>query len=275
MLMETDSLFYRLFSEKPKLVFELLGEKPPRSPYTFGSYEIKQTSLRVDGILEPRSPNSPIIFIEAQGYRSRQNKFYSSFFAKIFMYLHNYEPPNDWRAVILFTQRKYDQGIPLHYQDFINSPRLQRIYLDEMSPETRDRSLETSLIQLFGLDQQSAFDRATEILHQTQQQTLDPPEQQRVLEWLITVFVHKFPKLSREEIKQMLGTKADLKKTRFYQEVKEEVAEAAKAEAREELLIRTIPMLLKAGVSITEIAKQLEIPLKKAKAIAQSPETEG
>jgi predicted transposase YdaD len=183
------------------------------------------------------------------------------------MYLHNYEPPNDWRAVILFTKRKYDQGIPIHYQDFINSPRLQRIYLDEMSPETRDRSLETSLIQLFGLDQQSAFDRATEILHQTQQQTLDPPEQQRVLEWLVTVFVHKFPKLSREEIKQMLGTKADLKKTRFYQEVA--------AEAREELLITTIPMLLKAGVSIAEIAKQLEIPLKKAKAIAQSPETEG
>jgi predicted transposase/invertase (TIGR01784 family) len=265
--METDSLFYRLFSEKPKLVFELLGEKPPRSPYTFGSYEIKQTSLRVDGILEPRSPNSPIIFIEAQGYRSRQNKFYSSFFAKIFMYLHNYEPPNDWRAVILFTKRKYDQGIPIHYQDFINSPRLQRIYLDEMPPETRDRSLETSLIQLFGLDQQSAFDRATEILHQTQQQTLDPPEQQRVLEWLITVFVHKFPKLSREEIKQMLGTKADLKKTRFYQEVA--------AEAREELLITTIPMLLKAGVSIAEIAKQLEIPLKKAKAIAKTLEAEG
>jgi Protein of unknown function (DUF2887) len=60
--METDSLFYRLFKEKPKLLFELLGEKVPRIAYTFGSYEVKQTSLRGDGILEPvRSPKSPKI----------------------------------------------------------------------------------------------------------------------------------------------------------------------------------------------------------------------
>ncbi|NJR71578.1 MAG: DUF2887 domain-containing protein [Synechococcales cyanobacterium CRU_2_2] len=51
--METDSLFYRLFQEKPKLIFELLGEKVPRTIYTFGSYEIKQTSLRADGVLQP------------------------------------------------------------------------------------------------------------------------------------------------------------------------------------------------------------------------------
>jgi predicted transposase YdaD len=41
--METDSLFYRLFKEKPKLLFELLGEKIPKTIYTFGSYEVKQT----------------------------------------------------------------------------------------------------------------------------------------------------------------------------------------------------------------------------------------
>jgi predicted transposase YdaD len=47
--METDSLFYRLFEEKPKLLFELLGEKPPRTTYSFGAHELKQTSLRTDG----------------------------------------------------------------------------------------------------------------------------------------------------------------------------------------------------------------------------------
>ena len=60
--METDSLFYRLFSEKPKLLFELLREKAPRTTYTFGSHEIKQTSLRTDGILQPKSLSSPIVF---------------------------------------------------------------------------------------------------------------------------------------------------------------------------------------------------------------------
>jgi predicted transposase/invertase (TIGR01784 family) len=258
--METDSLFYRLFSEKPKLIFELLGEKPPRTTYTFSSYEIKQTSLRADGILEPNAPTSPIVFIEAQGYRSDKNKFYSSFFTKIFAYLHEYEPPNDWRAVILFTHRKHDRGVPIHYQDFVTTGRLQRVYLDEMPPEMRDRSLETSLIQLFGLDKQSAFDRATTILRQTQQQTADAIEQQRVLEWVVTVFVHKFPKLSREEIKAMLGTKAELKKTRFYQE------------AQEEAFMKAIPALIEAGMSISEIAKRLEIPVKQVKAIAKQGE---
>ncbi|NJM45967.1 MAG: DUF2887 domain-containing protein [Alkalinema sp. RU_4_3] len=69
--METDSLFYRLFEEKPKLLFELLGEKPPRTTYSFGAHELKQTSLRTDGVLKPRSAKRPIFFLEAQGYPDR------------------------------------------------------------------------------------------------------------------------------------------------------------------------------------------------------------
>jgi predicted transposase/invertase (TIGR01784 family) len=134
-----------------------------------------------------------------------------------------------------------------------------------MSPELRDRSLETSLIQLFGLDKQNAFDRAAEILRQTQQQTADAIEQQRVLEWVVTVFVHKFPKLSREEIRTMLGTKADLKKTRFYRESHEE----GKEEGKEELLMAIVPTMLKAGISIEEIAQQSQISIQQVKAIAK------
>ena len=131
--METDSLFYRLFKEKPKLLFELLGEKIPKTIYTFGSYEVKQTSLRSDGILQPlRSTKSPIFFLENQGYLDRKNEFYPSFFTKIFLYLRDSKPPNDWRAVIMFTKRKYDPGVPIHYQDFVVTDRLQRIYLDEL-----------------------------------------------------------------------------------------------------------------------------------------------
>jgi predicted transposase/invertase (TIGR01784 family) len=256
--METDSLFYRLFKEKPKLVFELLGEKPPRTTYTFGSYEIKQTSLRADGILEPKSTKSPIVFVEAQGYRDRKNEVYPSFFAKIFMYLRNETPVNDWRAVMVFTKRGYDPGLPIHYQDFLITDRLQLVYLDELPDEMTDQSLEVSLIQLIGLDKQSAFDRASIILQQTQQQTADAAEQQRVLEWVVTVFVHKFPKLSREDIKAMLGTKAELRKTRFYQEIQEET------------LAQVLPLILRSGLSIQEIAKETKIPVKKIKEVAKN-----
>jgi predicted transposase/invertase (TIGR01784 family) len=267
--METDSLFYRLFSEKPKLLFELLGEKVPRTSYTFGSHEIKQTSLRADGILLPRSPKSPIVFVEAQGYLDRKNEVYPSFFAKVFMYLRDQTPVNDWRAVMLFTKRKFDPGVPIHYQDFLITQRLQLVYLDEMASAIEDQSLEVSLIQLFTMKRPLAFDRAKVILEQSQQQTSDAIEQQRVLEWIVTVFVHKFPKLSREEIKTMLGTKAELKKTRFYQEIQEEEREVGKEEGKEEVRMTVIPMLLKAGISAEEIAQQLNISLKQVKAIAK------
>ncbi len=267
--METDSLFYRLFSEKPKLLFELLGEKAPRTTYTFGSYEIKQTSLRADGILLPKSANSPIVFVEAQGYRDRKNEVYPSFFAKIFMYLRDQTPVNDWRAVMLFTERKYDPGIPIHYRDFLITQRLQLIYLDEMPSAIDEQSLEVSLIQLFAMKEKLAFDWAKAILQQAQTENSDAIEQQRVLEWIVTVFVHKFPKLSREEIKTMLGTKAELKKTRFYQEIQEEVGEAAKEEGKEEVLMAAVPMGLQAGLSVAEIAKRFNLPVSRIKAIAK------
>jgi predicted transposase YdaD len=63
----------------------------------------------------------------------------------------------------------------------------------------------------------------------------------------------------------MLGTKAELKKTRFYQEIQEEVSEAAKDEVR----LTAIPMLLKAGVAVGEIAQQLDISVEQVKAIAK------
>ncbi len=259
--METDSLFYRLFSEKPKVLFELLGEKAPKATYTFGSYEIKQTSLRADGILLPQSIKSPIAFVEAQGYLDRKNEVYPSFFAKIFMYLRDQTPVNDWRAVMLFTQRKFDPGLPIHYQDFLVTGRLQVVYLDELPAAIADQSLEVSLIQLFSMKKPLAFERAKAILEQAQTENSDAIEQKRILEWIVTVFVHKFPKLSREEIKTMLGTKAELKKTRFYQEIQEEEREAT--------MMIAIPMLLEAGVVAEEIGRKFSISVEQVKAIAK------
>jgi predicted transposase/invertase (TIGR01784 family) len=185
------------------------------------------------------------------------------------MYLRDQTPVNDWRAVMMFTERKYDPGIPIHYRDFLITQRLQLIYLDEMPSAIDEQSLEVSLIQLFAMKEKLAFDRAKAILEQAQTENSDAIEQQRVLEWIVTVFVHKFPKLSREEIKTMLGTKAELKKTRFYQEIQEEVGEAAKEEGKEEVLMAMIPMLLKARISIEQIAEQCNISVKQVKAIAK------
>jgi predicted transposase YdaD len=59
----------------------------------------------------------------------------------------------------------------------------------------------------------------------------------------------------------MLGTKAELKKTRFYQEIQEET--------QKEVRLTVIPMLLKAGIGVGEIAQQLKIAVEQVQAIAK------
>ncbi len=46
--MKTDSLFYRLFQERPELAFELAGwPVPAGGRYTLRAEEVKQTSFRL------------------------------------------------------------------------------------------------------------------------------------------------------------------------------------------------------------------------------------
>jgi predicted transposase YdaD len=99
------------------------------------------------------------------------------------------------------------------------------------------------------------------ILDQTYQQTSDVAEQHRVLEWILTVLVHKFSKLSREEIAAMLGVTRELRETQFYRDVKQE--------GKEETLAQTIPMLIQGGFSVEEIADRLKITTEQVRQFAQ------
>ncbi|MBW4621500.1 MAG: Rpn family recombination-promoting nuclease/putative transposase [Cyanosarcina radialis HA8281-LM2] len=161
--MQTDSLFYEIFQTDPSLVFELIGQPSARNvTYSFASQEIKQTSFRIDGILVPPlyATDLPIVFVEVQGYRDTKNVLYSSLFGQIFLYLHDYQPVNDWQAVLIFTKRSLDPGLPHQYRVFASSPQFHRIYLDELDRAT-DLSLGLSLLQLIGLSAQSASERAS------------------------------------------------------------------------------------------------------------------
>jgi predicted transposase/invertase (TIGR01784 family) len=225
--MKTDSLFYRLFSDSPELVFELIGETPPTTAYTFGSQEVKQTSFRLDGLMIPpeRSPNAPIIFIEVMGYRD--DTLYFRFFAEIFLYLKTFTPANNWRAVLLFSQQSLDPGLSIHFQDFDPNFRLRRIYLDQLPTETTNQSLELGILQLIGCQTQTTPQRARELIQRSHQEMTTAADQQRIVELILTILVYKFPTLSREDIQYMLGLD-ELKQTRFYQEVKQEGREEGK-----------------------------------------------
>ncbi len=100
--MTADPLFYEIFKEIPELFFELIGQ-PEKDPsiYKFSAPEIKQRSFRLDGLLlTPENyPREPIYFIEAHSYKD--DNFYNQLFAKIVLYLTQYQPANeDWYAVL-------------------------------------------------------------------------------------------------------------------------------------------------------------------------------
>lgn len=264
--MKTDSLFYEIFQTDPSLVFDLIGRPPERNvTYRFASQEVKQTSFRIDGILVPptEATDLPIVFVEVQGYRDSRNVLYSSFFSQIFLYLHDYQPLNDWYAVLIFIKRSLDPGLPRHYRIFEGSSQFQRIYLDELN-EATDLSLGLSLLQLIGLEGDVVPERGRKLISRTYQEIREVEDRQKFIELIETVFVYKFPSLSREDIETMLGL-SELKQTRVYQEALEEGREEGRQEGRQEGELRgklaAVPLLLKAGLTAEQIAEQLQVDL--------------
>lgn len=222
--MKTDSLFYRIFVTSPAAFFDLIGTPNPNAAdYRFTSQEVKQTSFRIDGIFTPppNSPHLPLYFIEVMGYRDRKGDLYPGIFSEIFLYLNSYRPANDWRAVLIFTQHRFDPGLPLHYQDFNSSSRFRRIYLDELPPETANQSLELGILYLVGIPSDAAPNQARQLIARAQQEVPDRSTQQQIIELIQTVLVYKFPTLSTQEIEAMLGL-GELKQTRVYQEALQE-----------------------------------------------------
>lgn len=252
--MKTDSIFYKVFQTAPETFFELIGETDPRTVnYAFGSQEVKQTSFRMDGIFlpPPRLPGFPIFFVEAQAYRDKPGEnFYFRFFGEIHLYLKTYQPQNDWRAAVIFTEKRFDPGIPAQYSEYENNPRVQRIYLNRLSPEVGDRSLGLGILQLLGMTQKQAPERGRALIDRTRQELTDVTTQQNFIELIETIFVYKFPKLNSLEVARMLGL-GDLKQTRVYQE--------AEQAGEEKILKAVVPLLLGNGMTVEQIAAHLNV----------------
>src|ERR1019366_8624948 len=102
--METDSFFCQLFKQLPETLFQLIGLPGERArAYRFDSVEVKKP-LRIDGLFLPNSDDLPLYFLEVQFQRSA--KFYANLFAKVFSFLEENDPGQDWRAVAIFESRR-------------------------------------------------------------------------------------------------------------------------------------------------------------------------
>jgi len=213
--MKTDSLFHELFRRWPALALDLAGLDPAAAPrYAFRSEELKQTALRLDGLLAP-DPDSddPFVFIEVQF--QPDESLYRRLFAELFLFLHRAPRPRDWRALVLYPDATVER-IPLGYAGLLTLPAVRRVCLDQLDAEAR-ATPGWDLLQLIVTPTDHAAVRAKALLQAA------PAEPGAALDWsnfIETILVYKLPLSTREEIQAMLGiTDIDLKQARFYQDV--------------------------------------------------------
>lgn len=259
--MTADPLFYEIFKEIPELFFELIGQ-PDKDPsiYKFSATELKQRGFRLDGLLSTSVayPNEPIYFIEAQSYKD--DNFYNQFLAKVVLYLTQYQPPNqEWYAVVIYDTKSNEGNFPGYLNFFV--PYLRCFYLDELA-KTPNQSLAVGVMRLIveKKSQEKTGELARQLMIQAQIELTDATLEEKVLEFIKTVVIDKFVNLSREELEVMLNLDS-LRKSRIYQEAKEEGVLETKLE--------TIPRLMKLGLSIEQIAESLELDVETVRKNAQ------
>jgi predicted transposase YdaD len=117
--------------------------------------------------------------------------------------------------------------------------------------------------------------QATQLLQQARMASwVDWPSAQ-LADFVQTILVYKLPKLSREEIQAMLGLiNADLKQTRFYQEVFAEGRQEGRREGRQEESIQLALRLLRRqfGASLAPAHEQRirHLSLEQAEALTEA-----
>ncbi len=232
--MKTDSIFYRLFQTFPGTFFELINRQASEaSAYEFASVELKQTAFRIDGIFLP-VPNlqeKPIYFLEVQFQKDPE--FYARFFSEIFLYLRLYAPTKAWRAVVVFAKRSLEPTEIEPYQVLLESSQVTRLYLNELG-DAAEQSLGVGMIKLVVETKKRTPELVRQLVSKAQQELADEIVQREVLDLIETIVLYKLPKISRQELARMFGLN-ELKKTRYYQEVREEVREEVIQEVREEV----------------------------------------
>ena len=265
--MKTDNIFYNLFQLFPELLFQLLGADPSQAPnYEFSSREIKELARRFDGLFIPSSDKFTdlLYFVEVQ-FQAKPN-FYRRLFAGIFVYLEQYEPANDWAAVAIFASRNLEPELSSQYRDLRG--RLRVIYLDEI--ESRDDlPISLGIVKLVVMppEPEQIREEFLSLREKLPQQISDPVQGREIFNFIQTVLLYKFPRLTIEEIEAMVGS-VDLRETEFYRQAKTEGKLEGKLEG--ELLgkLNSASGFLALGLSESQIAGALGLEVALVQRVA-------
>ena len=288
--MRTDTIFYQLFQTCPGLLFELIGKRSSLAQsYQFSSVEVKELARTMDGVFLPTNAtsNQPIYFLEVQF--QEDDNFYWRFLTELFVYIGQYKPKQNWQGVVVWAKRSLDPGVPIHYQEFVDSKKIVRIYLDELDPMGTG-SIQLDIVKLVVESEAKARKQAKPLMERAISEVEDQSLKRDVIELIEKVLVYKFTSKSREELRKMIYTEAEWKQSKLYQslreevkeDVKEEVKEEVKQEAKEEVKQEvkeevereveakaklSVLSLLNLGLTVEQIAKALDLSIAKVQQI--------
>jgi predicted transposase/invertase (TIGR01784 family) len=263
-----DSIYYQIFKRFPGLLFELVDYHPSQAQnYRFESVEVKETAFRIDGVFLPTEGATPRVIFFAEVQFQKDEGLYYRFFTESMMYLNrNQSQYDDWRCVVIFPSRSLEPSDTTTHRIFLNSDQVQRIYLDELG-DPNQQPVGINLMQLTLASDEAMAEQARLLIERVQQSETSTLARNEIIEVITTIAVYKFSSLSREEVEAMLGL--SLEQTRIYQEAKAEGREEGREEREAEILKVTVPLLLKTGMSVEQIAQQLNVDVEAVQRAAQ------
>lgn len=244
--MKRDSLLFRFFTDLPGCFFQLIGRPATdANRYTLDAIEYKETAVRLDGVFQPREPDiDPAYIWEAQYYPSE--KMYANLWSKIGRFLEHGNPRQDWVAVVIYPNRSLEQKNLQPYRCLVESEQLVRIYLDELPPAAPDE-FEMGILELIAARPEAALEKARAMVPRLKTSKRPQSFQRQVVQFIETVVLYQFPKLTRKEIEAMLQV-SDVRETRVFQEALEEGLEKGRKEGREEGVEQGIERGIERGI---------------------------
>lgn len=262
--MKRDSIYYQIFKRFPGLLFELVDEPPEQAPnYRFESVEVKETAFRIDGVFLPPEGVTPRIIFFAEVQFQKNEALYHRLFTESMMYLNrNQGQYDDWYCVIIFPSRSLEPSDKTTHRIFLNSNQVQRIYLDELGTPNQ-QSIGINLMQLTIASDKVMAEQAKQLIERVQLEETGILPKNELIDIITTIAVYKLSSLSREEVEAMLGL--TLEETRVYKEAKAE----GRQEQKTEMLRAVVPLLIEKGMTVEQIAQQLNVDVEAVQSAAQ------
>jgi predicted transposase/invertase (TIGR01784 family) len=255
-----DAIFYQIFKRFPSLLFTLLEHPPEQARgYRFESVEVKEPTFRIDGVfLPPEDAASRVVYFSEFQFQPDE-LLYHRFFSESLLYLRrNPTLYDDWYGVVIFPSRSMEPANTTIHRSLLNGPQVQRFYLDELG-DPNQQPIGVSLMQLTIASEKQMADQAKQLMERVNREDTGLLAKNEIIEVATTIAVYKFTSLSREEVEAMLGIK--LEESRIYQDLKEEV--------QAEMLTATVPILLKTGMTVEQIAEELKVEVEAVRQATQ------